>query len=190
VSSERLKAFSDGVIAIIITIMVLELKPPHGADFAELAKLWPTFLAYLVSFTYVAIYWNNHHHLFTIVETIDGRVLWANIVLLFCLSLMPFATAWAAETEFAPAPMALYGVDLFTCASAYLILVRTLLWAQDAQSRLHRAIGDDFKGKLSMALYVAGIAAAFWKPWLSGAFYIAVAAIWLIPDRRIERVLR
>jgi uncharacterized membrane protein len=189
-SSERLKAFSDGVIAIIITIMILELKAPDGEDFSALAKLWPTFLAYVVSFTYVAIYWNNHHHLFQLVESIDGGVLWANLVLLFCLSLLPFATAWAAETEFASAPMALYGANLFACATAYLVLVRTLLRAQGAGSKLHAAIGGDAKGKVSMALYVAGIAASAWKPWLAGAFYIAVAAIWLIPDRRIVRVLR
>ncbi|MCW2275209.1 DUF1211 domain-containing protein [Rhodoblastus acidophilus] len=188
-SSERLKAFSDGVIAIIITIMVLELKAPHGEDFSALAKLWPILLAYVVSFTYVAIYWNNHHHLFYVVESIDGAVLWANLVLLFCLSLLPFATAWAAETEFAAAPMALYGVNLLACATAYLVLVRTLLRAQGAGSKLQAAIGGDFKGKLSMALYVAGIAASGWKPWLAGAFYVAVAAIWLIPDRRIVRVL-
>ncbi len=186
--SERLKAFSDGVLAIVITIMVLELKPPHGEDLAALARSWPLFLAYIVSFTYVAIYWNNHHHLFTLVEKVDGRVLWANIFLLFWLSLMPFATAWAAETKFAALPMAVYGGDLFACAVAYLILVRSLLGAHEAQSPLHRAIGVDFKGKLSVALYVAGMVAAFWRPWLAGAFYLLVAAIWLIPDRRIVRV--
>jgi len=188
-SSERLKAFSDGVIAIIITIMVLELKPPHGAEFGALTQLWPTFLAYAVSFTYVAIYWNNHHHLFYLVESIDGAVLWANLVLLFCLSLLPFATAWAADTEFASAPMALYGADLLACATAYLVLVRVLLHAHPAGSKLHVAIGGDLKGKLSMALYLAGIVAAIWRPWLAGAFYVAVAAIWLIPDRRIVRAL-
>jgi uncharacterized membrane protein len=184
-----LKAFSDGVIAIVITIMVLELKAPHGEGFAALVALWPTFLAYAVSFTYVAIYWNNHHHLFYLVESVDGAVLWANLALLFCLSLLPFATAWASETEFAAAPMALYGGDLLACATAYLVLVRTLLRAQGAGSKLHAAIGEDIKGKVSMALYVAGIAAAFWRPWLAGVFYIAVAALWLIPDRRIVRVL-
>lgn len=188
-SSERLKAFSDGVMAIIITIMVLELKPPHGEDFSALAKLWPTFVAYVVSFTYVAIYWNNHHHLFYLVESIDGATLWANLVLLFCLSLLPFATAWAAETEFAAAPMALYGADLLACATAYLVLVRTLLRAQGAGSKLHAAIGDDLKGKASLALYLAGIVASAWKPWFAGAFYIAVAGMWLIPDRRIVRIL-
>jgi len=189
VTSERLKAFSDGVIAIIITIMVLELKAPQGQDFAALAQLWPTFVAYIVSFTYVAIYWNNHHHLFYIVEAIDGRVLWANVALLFCLSLMPFATAWAAQTEFAAAPMTVYGADLLACATAYWFLGRTLLRAHGGRSRLQDAIGEDVKGKVSIALYLAGMAAAFWKPWLAGACYLVVATTWLVPDRRIERVL-
>ena len=186
VTAERLKAFSDGVFAIIITIMVLELKPPHGADFSALLEMWPLFAAYLISFLYVAIYWNNHHHLFYTVERLNGATLWANIALLFFLSLMPFATAWASETHFASLPMALYGVDLFLSAIAYSILVRVLLGAQAEPGLLHEAIGSDFKGKLSLALYLPGIVGSFWSPWIGAAFYIGVALIWLVPDRRIE----
>jgi uncharacterized membrane protein len=188
-SSERLKAFSDGVLAIIITIMVLELKAPHGADFADLRAVAPTFLAYVLSFLYVAIYWNNHHHLFFAVEKVNGAVLWANIGLLFCLSLLPFASAWASDTQFATAPVAFYGLILLASASAYALLVVALLEAQGGETLLHRAIGGDVKGRISILLYVLGIAAAFWKPWVGGMFYVGVAAIWLIPDRRIEREL-
>ncbi len=145
-SSERIKAFSDGVLAIIITIMVLELKAPHGEDFSDLAQVGPTFLAYVLSFLYVAIYWNNHHHLFCAVEKVNGAVLWANIHLLFWLSLMPFASAWASDTHFARIPVALYGCVLLAAALAYAVLVWTLLRAQERESLLHRAIGDDFKG--------------------------------------------
>ncbi len=186
-SSERIKAFSDGVLAIIITIMVLELKAPHGEDLSDLAQLWPTFLAYVLSFLYIGIYWNNHHHLFTAVEKVNGAALWANIHLLFWLSLMPFATAWAAETRFATAPVAVYGGVLIAAAIAYFILVVALLRAQAGETALHRAIGSDVKGKLSILLYALGIAGAFWRPWLGGLFYVVVAGIWLIPDRRIER---
>jgi uncharacterized membrane protein len=188
-SSERIKAFSDGVLAIIITIMVLELKAPHGADFSDLSAVAPTFLAYVLSFLYVAIYWNNHHHLFFAVDRVNGAVLWANIGLLFCLSLLPFASAWASETHFATAPVALYGIVLLASASAYAVLVAALLRAQGGETLLHRAIGGDFKGRISIVLYVFGIAAAFWSPWIGGLFYVAVAAIWLIPDRRIEKEL-
>ena len=186
-SSERIKAFSDGVLAIIITIMVLELHPPHGANLSDLAQVWPTFLAYVLSFLYVAIYWNNHHHLFYAVEKVNGAVLWANIHLLFWLSLLPFASAWASDTRFATLPVALYGAVLLAAAVAYLLLVIALLAAQDGETALHRAIGRDIKGKVSILLYVFGIACAFWSPWLGGLFYVLVAAIWLVPDRRIER---
>jgi len=185
--AERIKAFSDGVMAIIITIMVLELRPPHGESLADLAGLWPTFLAYVLSFLYVGIYWNNHHHLFSAVEKVDGAVLWANIHLLFWLSILPFATAWASDTRFATLPVALYGAVLLAAAVAYFILVMTLLRAQDGETALHRAIGRDVKGKISIVLYALGIAGAFWSPWIGGTFYVLVAAMWLIPDRRIER---
>ena len=186
-SAERIKAFSDGVLAIIITIMVLDLRPPHGESLSDLAGLWPTFLAYVLSFLYVGIYWNNHHHLFSAVEKVNGAVLWANIHLLFWLSLLPFATAWASDTRFATLPVALYGAVLLAAATAYSILVIALLRAQHGETALHRAIGRDIKGKVSIVLYVFGIAGAFFSPWLGGAFYVLVAAMWLIPDRRIER---
>jgi uncharacterized membrane protein len=188
-SSERIKAFSDGVLAIIITIMVLELKAPHGESLADLAQVWPTFLAYVLSFLYIGIYWNNHHHLFYAVEKVNGAVLWANIHLLFWLSLMPFATAWASETRFGATPMAVYGAVLIAAAIAYFILVLTLLRAQKGETALHRAIGADVKGKVSILLYAVGIAASCSRPWLGGIVYVLVAAIWLVPDRRIEREL-
>jgi uncharacterized membrane protein len=186
VTSERLKAFSDGVLAIIITIMVLELKAPHGGNFVALWPLWPTFLAYALSFTYVAIYWNNHHHLFLVVEKVNGATLWANLHLLFWLSLLPFATAWASETEFATDPVALYGVVLFGAAIAYVVLVVALMRAQKGRTLLHHAIGRDFKGKISIVIYVFGIAGSFLNPWIGCLVYVGVAAMWLIPDRRIE----
>ncbi|MGO9392695.1 TMEM175 family protein [Rhodoblastus sp.] len=186
-SSERIKAFSDGVLAIIITIMVLELHPPHGANLSDLAQVWPTFLAYVLSFLYVAIYWNNHHHLFYAVEKVDGVVLWANIHLLFWLSLLPFASAWASDTHFAKIPVALYGCVLLAAALAYSVLVMTLLRTHESDSLLHRAIGADFKGRISILFYLCGIVGALFSPWIGGLFYVAVAAIWLIPDRRIER---
>ena len=189
-TSERIKAFSDGVLAIIITIMVLELKAPHGEDFADLAQVGPTFLAYVLSFLYVAIYWNNHHHLFSAVEKVNGAVLWANIHLLFWLSLLPFASAWASDTHFARIPVALYGCVLLASALAYSVLVIVLLRAQESESLLHRAIGNDFKGKISIVLYVFGIFGAFFDPWIGGLFYVLVAAIWLIPDQRIEKQLK
>jgi uncharacterized membrane protein len=186
VTSERLKAFSDGVLAIIITIMVLDLKAPQGVSFAALWPLWPTFLAYVLSFIYVGIYWNNHHHLFLIVKKVNGGVLWANIHLLFWLSLLPFVTAWASDSRFARDPVALYGAVLLGAAVAYSILVMTLLRAQGARTLLHEAIGRDVKGWASIAGYVLGIAGAFLYPGIGGFFYVAVAAMWLVPDRRIE----
>ena len=185
----RLEAFSDGVIAIIITIMVLEMKAPHGADFAALKPLFPVFLSYLMSFIYLGIYWNNHHHLFQAVKHIDGRILWANSHLLFWLSLIPFVTAWMGENQFAAFPVALYGGVLLSAAVAYFILVQVLLAHHGKDSLLAKAIGDDFKGKISLVIYLAAIALAFINPFLACALYILVAIIWLVPDRRIEKVL-
>jgi uncharacterized membrane protein len=186
VSSERIKAFSDGVLAIIITIMVLELRPPHGERAADLAGLWPTFLAYVLSFLYVGIYWNNHHHLFYAVEKVNGATLWANIHLLFWLSLLPFASAWASDSHFATDPVALYGGVLLGAAVAYFVLVAALKDAQEEGSLLHKAIGEDFKGKISIVLYLLGMAGAFLSPWIGCLVYVGVAAMWLVPDRRIE----
>ncbi|WP_298422238.1 TMEM175 family protein [Rhodoblastus sp.] len=185
-TSERLKAFSDGVLAIIITIMVLELKAPHEEYFYDLTPLWPTFLAYVLSFLYIAIYWNNHHHLFYVVEMVNGAVLWANIHLLFWLSLLPFVTAWASDSHFAVDPVALYGVVLLGAAIAYYVLVLALKRAQKGESVLHQAIGGDFKGRISIVFYVLGIAGTFFSPWIGCLVYVGVAALWLIPDRRIE----
>jgi uncharacterized membrane protein len=189
-SSERIKAFSDGVLAIIITILVLELRPPHGENLSDLARAGPTFLGYVLSFLYVAIYWNNHHHLFYAVEKVNGAVLWANIHLLFWLSLLPFASAWASDTSFAKIPVALYGCVLLAAALAYAVLVAALLREHDRDSLLHRAIGGDLKGKISILFYLLGIAGALVSPWIGGLFYVLVAAIWLIPDRRIENRLK
>ena len=183
--TDRLEAFSDGVIAILITIMVLELKVPHDASFGALREMAPTLLCYVLSFIYLGIYWNNHHHLFQATDRINGGVLWANNHLLFWLSLVPFATAWMGENGFAPAPTALYGVVLFCAAIAYTILVRTLL-AEPANKRVAAAIGSDTKGNLSLIFYVAAIPLAFVNRVISDACYVSVALIWLIPDRRIE----
>lgn len=188
-TAERLKAFSDGVLAIIVTIMVLELKAPHGDDFNALLGLWPVFLAYVLSFIYVAIYWNNHHHLFVAAEHVDGATLWANIHLLFWLSLLPVGTAWASETVFARDPVILYGLILLGAAIAYYMLVRVLKKAQPHRGLLHEAIGRDVKGAISILLYLGGIASSFWSPALGCLFYVAVAGLWLIPDRRIEKRL-
>jgi uncharacterized membrane protein len=189
VTTGRLEAFSDGVLAIIITIMVLEMKVPHGADFGALKPLIPVFLSYVLSFIYLGIYWNNHHHMMHAVHRVSGGVLWANLLLLFWLSLVPFVTGWMGENHFAPAPVALYGVVLLMAAVSYTILVRATLKVEGPDSLLARAIGLDRKGNLSLLLYSVGIAASFFATWLSGAMYIIVALIWLIPDRRIERVL-
>jgi uncharacterized membrane protein len=187
--NERLNAFSDGVIAIIITIMVLELKVPHGADWTALQSLGPVFLSYVLSFIYVAIYWNNHHHLMHTVERIDSSILWANMHLLFWLSLIPFATGWLGENHFETLPTAVYGIALFMPAIAYYILQRAIVRCHGNDGLLARAIGSDFKTKISLVLYVAAMALAFAAPWMSHAIYAAVAMIWLIPDRRIEKVL-
>jgi len=185
----RLEAFSDGVVAIIITIMVLELKVPQGATLAALQPLWPVLASYVVSFVYVGIYWNNHHHLWQVVERVNGAVLWANLHLLFWLSLFPFVTSWVGGSGFAPVPLAIYGVVLLCAGAAYSILTRALLATHARDSVLARALGADFKGNISLVIYVAAIASAGWRPWLACALYVAVAIIWLVPDRRIERLM-
>jgi len=187
-SKGRLEAFSDGVIAILITIMVLGLNPPHGADPAALQPLIPTFLSYILSFVFLGIYWNNHHHLLQISRHVNGGVLWANLHLLFWLSLVPFVTSWMGATNFATWPVALYGVVLLGSALAFTILVNSLLAVHGQESALAAALGSDLKGKLSLVLYVLAIPLAFVVPLLAGAIYAMVAAIWLVPDRRFERV--
>ena len=184
----RLEAFSDGVIAIIITIMVLELKVPHQADLAALTALWPVFLSYVLSFVNVGIYWNNHHHLLHAVRQVGGGILWANLHLLFWLSLMPWATGWMGENHFAALPTALYGGVLAMCGVAYTILVFTIIASHGQDSVLAQAIGRDFKGKASLLLYAAAVPAALWlHPGVAGALFVAVALMWLVPDKRIER---
>lgn len=187
---DRLAAFSDGVIAIIITIMVLELKVPEGEDWAALAQLGPVFAAYVLSFVYLAIYWNNHHHLLHTVAHVDGLILWANSHLLFWLSLVPASTWWLGQHFLAPLPTAVYGVTLLMPAIAYYLLQKAIMHRHGPHSVLANALGGDFKGKVSIALYAAGIATAFLVPWISIALYVFVAVMWFIPDRRIENVLR
>ena len=184
---ERLNAFSDGVIAIIITIMVLELKVPHGSDMAALSSVLPAFLVYVLSFVVVGIYWNNHHHLLYLTDRISGGVLWANLHLLFWLSLMPFVTAWMGENHFASVPVAVYGVVMVFAAIAYFILTRTLLRIHAPDSTLAIALGRDFKGKISIVIYLAAISLTFVSSWLAAALYVLVEIIWLVPDRRIEK---
>lgn len=186
---ERLAAFSDGVLAIIITIMVLELKVPHGADWSALTAVVPVFLTYVLSFLYIAIYWNNHHHLMHTVERVNGTILWANMHLLFWLSLLPFATGWMGENHFAQLPTALYGVALLMPAIAYYVLQITIIRHQGAQGTLAKALGSDFKGRVSPVLYLAAIGLAFVLPWISHALYVFVALMWLVPDRRIENAI-
>jgi uncharacterized membrane protein len=185
----RLEAFSDGVLAIIITILVLELRVPHGETFAALKPLLPAFLAYVLSFLYVGIYWNNHHHMLHAVTRVDGAVLWANLHLLFWLSLLPFVTGWMDENHFAAIPTALYGCVLLMAAIAFWILLRTIIATEGRDSVLARAIGKDRKGNVSVLIYAAAIPVAFFSPWVSQACYVAVALLWLVPDRRIERAL-
>jgi uncharacterized membrane protein len=184
---DRLAAFSDGVIAVIITIMVLDLKVPHETDLDALKGLAPVFFSYVLSFVYVAIYWNNHHHFFQLVERVNGAILWANIHLLFWLSLVPFATGWIGENHAAPVPTAVYGGALLMTALAWSVLQATIIRSQGRDSALANAVGRDLKGKLSLVLYLAGILAAFVAAWVSEAVYAAVALMWVIPDRRIER---
>jgi len=188
-SKNRLEAFSDGVLAILITIMVLELKVPHGSEWQSLRPLFPVFLAYVLSFVFLGIYWTNHHHLIHATTRITGGVLWANIHLLFWLSLVPFVTAWMGENHNAPVPTAVYGCVLLAAAFAYTILVRTLLLVEGPGSKLAKAIGGDFKGNISLALYCSAIPLAFVDQVISDALYVTVALIWLVPDRRIERQL-
>ena len=187
--TNRLEAFSDGVLAIIITIMVLELKAPHGEDLDALRPLVPVFLSYVLSFVYLGIYWNNHHHMLHACSRVNGRILWANLHLLLWLSLLPFATAWMGENHFAATPSAVYGVVLLTAAIAYWVLQQQIIAADGPDSLLKRAIGSDWKGKLSPLLYVLAIVASFWVQWVAQGIYVAAALIWLVPDRRIERVL-
>jgi uncharacterized membrane protein len=185
----RLEAFSDAVIAIIITIMVLELKVPHGDSLQALLPLLPVFLSYVLSFVYVAIYWNNHHHMLHACTTVTGTILWANLHLLFWLSLFPFATGWMGENHFAAVPTALYGVVLLMAAIAYYVLQQAIIRAQGPESILQTAVGRDWKGKLSPVLYVMAIIATLVSPWIAQAIFVTVALMWLIPDRRIENVL-
>ena len=185
----RLEAFSDGVLAILITIMVLDLRAPHGAAWADLRPVLLPFLCYALSFLMLGIYWNNHHHLMQAVQKVNGRVLWANMHLLFWLSLIPFVTGWMAENRFAPRPVALYGAVLWMAGLAYYLLVHALLAHHGSESSLAKAIGSDFKGKVSLVIYTAAIVAAFWIPAVSIALMIGVAFVWLVPDLRIEKGL-
>ncbi|MCB0465592.1 MAG: DUF1211 domain-containing protein [Aequorivita sp.] len=189
-NSNRLEAFSDGVLAIIITIMVLELKVPHGTNIEALAPLLPVFLSYILSFIYIGIYWNNHHHMMHAVKKVNGGILWANLHLLFWLSLIPFATGWMGENNFAELPMALYGIVLLMAAIAYFILQNRILAVQGKDSLLSKALGKDLKGKASPVIYLIAIISAFYIPWIAGSLYILVALMWLIPDKRIEIIFR
>ena len=189
-SKTRLEAFSDGVLAIIITIMVLELKVPHGSDWQSLQPLLPVFLSYVLSFVYIGIYWNNHHHMLHTVRHVNGSILWANLYLLFWLSLVPFVTGWMGENHFASLPTALYGVVLLMAAVAYWILQNCIITAHGGEdSLLAKAVEKDRKGKVSQLLYAIAIPAAFWSQWFADGLYVLVAIIWLVPDRRIERIL-
>jgi uncharacterized membrane protein len=188
-TKSRLEAFSDGVLAIIITIMVLELTIPHTPDISALRPLAPKLLSYALSFLFLGIYWNNHHHLFQAVHRVDGRVLWANLHLLFWLSLTPFVTGWMGENRFAPWPVAMYGAVLLLAAIAYYILVRALIALHGNDSVIATAVGSDFKGKISVVIYIIAFMLAFVNAWFACALYLLVAIIWLIPDRRIEKAL-
>jgi uncharacterized membrane protein len=189
VGKGRLEAFSDGVLAIIITITVLAMVPPRGVELAALRPILPVFLSYVLSFAYLGIYWNNHHHMLHVTDRITGTILWANLHLLFWLSLVPFVTGWMGDNGFAPAPTALYGMVLFMAAVAYFILQRVIIASQGRHSLLAAAIGRDLKGKISPVIYAVAIPLAFVRPWAAGGMYALVALIWLVPDRRIERAL-
>jgi uncharacterized membrane protein len=186
----RLEAFSDGVLAVIITIMVLDLKAPHGATLQALAPLWEVFLSYVLSFVYIGIYWNNHHHMFKLVNSVNGAILWANLHLLFWLSLVPFTTGWMGENHFERGPTILYGFNLLLCALAYKVLQVCLIRNEGGDHPLANAMGGDMKGNASPVLYLAGIASAWlWAPWAGMSLFVVVALIWLIPDRRVERAI-
>jgi uncharacterized membrane protein len=187
--TRRLESFSDGVLAIIITIMVLEMKVPHGADFTELWPLWPVFVSYILSFVYIGIYWNNHHHMLHAARRVNGSIMWANSHLLFWLSLIPFATGWMGENHFAPAPSGLYGAVLLMASVAYRILQRMLIREHGGEWLLTKAVGTDLKGKLSPLLYLFAIGSTFFLPWIAQALYVLVALLWIVPDPRIERTI-
>jgi len=186
-SKGRIEAFSDGVFAILITIMVLELHAPEGNTFEALKPLLPKFISYILSFIYVAIYWNNHHHMFQAVKNVSGKVLWYNTLLLFCISLIPFVTAWMGENHFSASPVALYGIVLLMASLSYPLLLFSLIRINGKDSLLAKSIGNDFKGKISIAIYIAGILISFFNSWISFGLYCLVACIWFIPDRRIEK---
>jgi len=188
-TKNRMEAFSDGVLAIVITIMVLELKVPHGGNWSDIQTLIPIFLSYILSFVYIGIYWNNHHHMLHTVHHVSGRILWANLHLLFWLSLIPFTTGWLGENQFGQNPAILYGINLLTCAFAYELLQAAIIKDHGTESTLKKAVGSDWKGKLSPILYVAGILLCFVNQWIGMALYVAVAVIWFIPDKRIEKTL-
>ena len=187
---DRVTAFTDGVFAVIITIMVIDLRPPHGSSLADLVALWPVLLSYALSYIYVGIYWNNHHHFFHLVDQVEGAVLWSNLNLLFWLSFVPFTTAWMSQNEFAPVPTALYGVSLLMPALAWYVMFRVIVRQQGEGSLLLRAIGRDMKAKISPLLYLAGIGLSFVDVRLADAIYVGVALMWLLPDRRVERAVR
>ena len=188
-TKNRLEGFSDGVMAVIITIMVLEMKVPHGADVAALLPLTPVFISYLLSFVFIGVYWNNHHHLLHAAQHVNGRVLWANLHLLFWLSLIPFVTGWMGENDFAAVPVAFYGIVQLLAGFAFFILARSLVATHGRDSALAKAIGRDFKGKASLVVYVIAVPVAFIDPAVAFVLYVVVAAVWLVPDRRIERAL-
>jgi len=188
-NKSRLETFSDGVLAIIITIMVLEMKAPHGSDFASLQPLLPVFVSYLLSFIYLGIYWNNHHHLMYTVKQVNGSILWANLHLLFWLSLVPFVTQWMGENNFARGPVALYGIVLLMAAISYYILQGQILSKHGKDSKLAKALGKDLKGKISPLLYITAIVCSYFNGWIAGGIYVLVALIWLVPDKRIEKVV-
>lgn len=189
-NKNRLEAFSDGVLAIILTIMVLELKVPHGTSLQALIPIIPTFMSYVLSFIYVGIYWNNHHHMMQIVKTVNGKVLWANLHLLFWLSLFPFATAWMGENHYETWPVAIYGVVLLMASVAFFILIRTLTQLHGPDSAVARAYGADVKGKRSTAIYICAIGGSFINPWIGIACYVIVAIMWFIPDTRVEDIVK
>jgi uncharacterized membrane protein len=186
-SKGRLEAFSDGVFAVIITIMVLEMKVPRGSDLHALQSVWPVFLSYVLSYVYIGIYWNNHHHLLHASERVTGGILWANLILLFCLSVVPFTTAWMGENNYAPLPVAVYGIFLLLAGIAYFILTKRLIAHHGKNSILARSIGHDWKGTASLLVYAIAIPLAFLRPWLACACYVIVAVMWLLPDPRIEK---